>query len=349
MSSVGQQLRGGVHRRWIGHHASLERVAVAEVESVTLRGYGQAMTRWDELLAAMPVAIDGGLASELEARGHDLTGTLWSARLLADDPQAIVDVHRAYFAAGATVGVSASYQASRAGFVRHGRSEEQADELLALSVDLVRRGRELARGDGADQPMLVAASVGPYGATLHDGSEYRGNYGVPHEDLVAFHSERIAVLVAAEPDLLAVETVPDIDEARAIVAALDAAGGGLPTWLSFSCADSATTCAGQPIERAAELVAEADSVAAIGVNCTAPEHIEELIGRIRRTAADLPVVVYPNAGRVWDGQASVWRGEGADVFPPEAIQDWLAAGAALVGGCCGLGPDAIRGVVDVVR
>jgi homocysteine S-methyltransferase len=298
-----------------------------------------------DLLAAGPAAIDGGLASELEARGHDLTGTLWSARLLRDDPAAIRDVHATYFSSGATVGISASYQASRSGFERHGLTPADADRLLALSVVLVREAREDAESRGATAPMLVAASVGPYGATLHDGSEYRGRYGIAHEDLVVFHRERLDVLVAAAPDLLAIETVPDLDEARAIVEALQ--GYDVPGWLSFSCADDATTCAGQPIEDAAALVAAAPSIDAIGINCTKPEHLSGLIARIRAAQPDLPIVVYPNAGRVWDGAASVWLGDGTDVLPDSAVSSWFDSGVSLVGGCCGLGPRAIESVVAV--
>jgi homocysteine S-methyltransferase len=295
-----------------------------------------------DLIADGPAAIDGGLASELEARGHDLTGTLWSARLLRDDPAAIRDVHATYFASGATVGISASYQASRSGFERHRLTSDDADRLLALSVTLVREARDDAGSRGATQPMLVAASVGPYGATLHDGSEYRGRYGVAHADLVAFHRERLAVLVAAAPDLLAIETVPDVDEARAIVEALE--GYDVPAWLSFSCADDATTCAGQPIEEAAALVAASPTIDAIGINCTKPEHLGGLVGRIRAARPDLPIVVYPNAGRVWDGVASVWLGDGTDLLPRHAVESWFDAGVALVGGCCGLGPGAIADV-----
>lgn len=298
-----------------------------------------------ELLRSGAGAIDGGLASELEARGYDLTGTLWSARLLRDDPAAIRDVHATYFASGATVGISASYQASRSGFERNGSTADEADRLLALSVELVRQGRDIARVGGATHPMLVAASVGPYGATLHDGSEYRGRYGVAHRDLVAFHRERVDVLVAAEPDLLAIETVPDLDEARAIVEALSP--HDVPAWLSFSCADDATTCAGQPIEDAAALVAAAPTLEAIGINCTKPEHISGLVARIRAAQPDLPVVVYPNAGRVWDGVSSVWLGDGTDVLPPAAVSSWFDAGVSLVGGCCGLGPAAIADVAAV--
>lgn len=297
------------------------------------------------LLATGPAALDGGLASELEARGHDLTGVLWSARLLRDDPGAVRDVHAAYFRAGATVGISASYQASRAGFVRQGSTVEEADRLLARSVALVREARDEVAAEGAAQPLLVAASVGPYGATLHDGSEYRGRYGVPHRDLVVFHRERLDVLVAAGPDLLAVETVPDLDEAVAVVEALE--GYDVPAWLSFSCADGATTCAGQPIEEAAALVGDAPRLEAIGINCTKPEHVAGLVARIRAARPDLPVVVYPNAGRVWDGVASVWLGDGTDLLPRPAVEAWFDAGVSLVGGCCGLGPAAVADVAAV--
>ena len=302
------------------------------------------MTAFDDLVAAGPAAIDGGLASELEARGHDLSGDLWSARLLRDDPAAIRGVHRAYFEAGATVGISASYQASRSGFERAGLGADEADRLLALSVALVREAREEAASAGASQPMLVAASVGPYGATLHDGSEYRGRYGVPHDRLVDFHVERLRVLLDACPDLPAIETVPDVDEAWALVAALDDAGSDVPAWLSFSCADEATTCAGQPIEDAVAVVASSSRLAAIGVNCTKPEHVGGLLHRIRAAAPDLPVVLYPNAGRVWDGVSSVWLGDGTDTLPEPAVRGWFDDGAALVGGCCGLGPAAVREV-----
>jgi len=296
------------------------------------------------LLSAGPAAIDGGLASELEARGHDLSGDLWSARLLRDDPDSIRDVHTTYFLAGARVGISASYQASRSGFERQGLRAADADRLLALSVDLVREARVAAAERGATHPMLVAASVGPYGATLHDGSEYRGRYGVAHDDLVGFHRERLDVLVAASPDLLAIETVPDVDEAHAIVEAMH--GDDVAAWMSFSCADDMRTCAGQLIEDAAQLVANA-GLSAIGVNCTKPEHVTGLVARIRATTPGLAVVLYPNAGRVWDGQASVWLGDGSDLLPDTAVSSWFDAGAALVGGCCGLGPEAIRAVAAV--
>lgn len=293
-----------------------------------------------------PLVLDGGLASQLEDQGHDLSGALWSARLLAENPGAVRRAHEAYYAAGADVGISASYQASREGFGLHGHSSQEADRLLRLSVELVREAREAVGGARALQ---VAASVGPYGAIRHDGSEYRGRYGVPHEDLVAFHRERLLVLMEAGPDVLAIETIPDLDEALAVIEALDGVDGDVPAWLSFSCADGRTTNAGQPIEAAADLVAEAARIGAIGVNCTAPEHVTELLTRIHATRPELPVVVYPNSGRTWDPTTSRWRGAGSHTIPPEVLQEWSDAGATALGGCCGLGPSAIGAMAAFCR
>jgi S-methylmethionine-dependent homocysteine/selenocysteine methylase len=298
------------------------------------------------LLATGPWPLDGGLASELEARGHDLSDDLWSARLLRDDPDAIRAVHAAYFAAGARVAISASYQASRRGFAAVGLDARAADRLLTRSVELAREARDAALAAGRPGPLLVAASVGPYGAVLADGAEYRGRYGLPHADLVAFHRERLEVLAAAGPDLLAVETVPDAAEVAAVVEVL-ADHPELPAWVSLSCASGSRTCAGDRVEDAATTAAAAATVLAVGVNCTAPEHVSELLPRIRG-ATGLPLVVYPNAGRVWDGAARCWTGSGADELPDAADRAWVAGGAALVGGCCGLGPTAVAGLERVL-
>jgi homocysteine S-methyltransferase len=289
------------------------------------------------LLAQAPVAIDGGLASELEARGHDLSGRLWSARLLLDDPAEIGAVHAAYFAAGAQVAITASYQVSRLALQRAGQPADLAEELLARSVELARAARDAVPPDG--RVRLVAASVGPYGAALADGSEYRGNYGVSHAELVRFHRERLEALAGAGPDLFAVETIPDAFEAAAVVAAL-ADYPLVPAWMTFSCQDGATTCGGDPVAEAVRVATGAPSVVAVGVNCTAPEHVTALL-EAARTVTDLPLVAYPNAGRTWDATARAWAGLGSDTLPASQVLAWAAAGAALVGGCCGLGPLAV--------
>lgn len=292
-----------------------------------------------ELLASGPWPIDGGLASELEARGHDLRSTLWSARVLADDPAAIQDVHRTYYRAGARIAITASYQASRSGFAKAGLPTDAADRLLTRSVELARAARADAVAEGVPGPLLVAASVGPYGATLHDGSEYRGDYAVSADFLVNFHRERLAVLAAAGPDLFAVETIPDAFEAAAVVEALGD-HPGIPAWLCFSCADAHHTCGGDAVEAAVRVAVSAPSIVAVGVNCTAPQHVGALLTSMRQ-ATDLPLVAYPNAGAAWDAATGLWSDAGSDRLPPAAVHAWTSTGARLIGGCCGVGPAGI--------
>jgi homocysteine S-methyltransferase len=297
-----------------------------------------------------PVVLDGGLATELEARGHDLSDDLWSARLLRDDPAAIEDVHLAYLRAGARILITASYQASRPGFERTGASAAEADELLCESVRIAVRARErfLAEQPGAARP-LVAASVGPYGATLADGQEYTGDYGgLTAAALERFHAERMAVLLAAGPDCVACETIPRADEGEILARVLDRLGAP-GAWISFSARDGRSTCHGEPIEEAIAAATTSERVLAVGINCTAPEHVGELLRRAR-TVTDRPLVAYPNTGRIWDGAGRFWQaGPGVDHFPAALVRDWLGAGARLVGGCCGIGPDAIRDLARVTR
>jgi homocysteine S-methyltransferase len=273
----------------------------------------------DLLTGAAPVLLDGGLATELEARGHDLSDARWSARLLEDDPEAIVAVHRAYLAAGARVLITASYQAT-----------EPA---------LLRRSVELARAAGPDA--VVAASVGPYGAILAGGQEYTGDYGAASvADVEAFHERRLRVLLEAGPDCVACETIPRADEAAALARVLDRLDAP-PAWISFACRDGARTAHGEPIEEAVAAATASPRVVAVGVNCTAPEHVGALLERMRAATA-LPLVAYPNSGRAWDAEARRWSEPGAGELPGAAVRAWVGAGARLVGGCCGVGPDAIR-------
>jgi homocysteine S-methyltransferase len=292
------------------------------------------VTSFASWLAQGPWPIDGGLSGELEKRGHNLADKLWSARLLRDDPAAIAQVHQDYVAAGGRVIITASYQASRAGFVATGMTETQADDLMRLSITLA---KDVAAK--APEKVWVAASVGPYGAVLGGGQEYVGNYGVAHEDLVKFHRERIEVLASANPDVLACETIPDLDEVRALVEVL-ADYPLIPAWITMSAQDGASTCAGQGIGHLAEIVKDCESIVAVGVNCTMPEHVTSLLYKLSAKTS-LPLVVYPNAGRVWDGENKCWIGEGHTTLPSKIVKEWVSAGATLIGGCCGLGPDAI--------
>jgi len=283
--------------------------------------------------------LDGGLATQLEAHGADLSDRLWSARLLVEEPDAIVDAHLAYFRAGARVATTASYQATFEGFAGRGLGHDDAVGLLGRSVDLADQARSRAQDEGIAGPLFIAGSVGPYGALLADGSEYRGRYGRSVAQLRDFHRERLAVLAAAGPDILAAETIPELEEAEAI-AGLLAEIPGAAAWISFSCADGGHLRSGVSVEEAVGAVASAPGVVAVGLNCTAPQHVDELIARMHAVTT-LPIVVYPNSGEGWDAVARRWTGPGGDRVDDAAATRWRAAGARLIGGCCRVTPDQI--------
>jgi homocysteine S-methyltransferase len=290
--------------------------------------------------------LDGGFATELERRGHDLSDDLWSARLLRDDPDEIIATHLAFFRAGADVATTASYQASVEGFAGHGLSADEADELLRDSVRLARIAAALAEAeDGV--PRLVAASIGPYGAVLADGSEYHGDYGVTDEFLRDFHRPRMALLAAAGADLLAIETVPSSQEAAALLAVLDEMPASTRAWLSFSCADDRSTRRGDDVSAAFALAASSTRVVAVGVNCTAPQHVTALVTRAV-AASGKPAIAYPNSGESWEAASRSWSGSG-EVVDAALAREWVTAGAAYVGGCCRVGSADIARLVDGLR
>ncbi|MFF8532559.1 homocysteine S-methyltransferase [Streptomyces sp. NPDC015532] len=296
-----------------------------------------------EALSSGTVVLDGGMSNQLEAAGHNLGDALWSARLLADRPEAIVEAHLAYYEAGADVAITSSYQATFEGFARRGVARERGAELLGLSVESAREAARRAHAKGVTRPLWVAASVGPYGAMLADGSEYRGRYGLSVAELERFHRPRLEVLAAAAPDVLALETVPDTDEARALLRAVR--GLGVPAWLSYSVAGDRTR-AGQPLEEAFALAAEADEVVAVGVNCCDPADADAAVAIAARVTGK-PVVVYPNSGETWDAAARAWTG--SSTFTAAQVGGWERAGARLIGGCCRVGPEAIRGITSALR
>jgi S-methylmethionine-dependent homocysteine/selenocysteine methylase len=298
------------------------------------------MTRLDDALAAAPVVLDGGLSTELEARGHDVSSVLWSARLLRDDPGAIVAGHAAFAAAGAQVATTASYQATLDGFAAAGVESAAARRLIASSVTLAREGQ----GEG-----WVAGSVGPYGAFLADGSEYTGAYAgeMSVAELRRFHRPRMEVLAEAGADVLACETVPAAAEAEALVA--EAEWLGVPIWLSLSAVVGADgvvrTRRGEPAAEVFRAAAASDAVIAVGVNCTAPAATAPAVAAAAATGK--PVVAYPNSGEGWDAAARRWTGTpGID---PAEVPAWVGAGARLVGGCCRVRPQHIAAITAALR
>jgi homocysteine S-methyltransferase len=291
-------------------------------------------------LAAGPVVLDGGLATELETQGHDLSSALWSARLLHDDPGAVVAAHAAFAAAGAQVATTASYQVSVEGLAAVGLDVTETRRLVVRSVHLAERGAPEA---------WIAGSVGPYGAALADGSEYTGNYAdeVGVERLRQWHRPRMQWLAEAGADVLACETVPAAAEAEALLEEADMLG--MPVWLSLTTVldgdGVVRTRRGEPAEEVYAMAREVDAVVAVGVNCTAPDGVLPAVTVAQ--AADKPVVVYPNSGERWDAAARHWTGT-AGLSPTDALT-WVDSGARLVGGCCRVGPEAIAALARALR
>lgn len=296
------------------------------------------------------MVLDGGLATELEARGCDLADPLWSAKMVLEDPDIIRAVHRDYLGAGADCITAASYQASFPGLERRGLDHRQAAEVMRRSVRIALDARDEFWGTtgrpGRIRP-LVAASVGPYGAYLADGSEYSGNYSIDRQVLSTFHLERWFTLAESGADLLACETLPSAPEARILLELLRLTPE-VSAWFSFSCRDGERISDGTRIAELAGVLDGEPRVCAIGVNCTAPRHIPGLI-RCLMEATTKPIVVYPNSGETYDAARHCWTGDTDPVDLGAAARDWFRAGARLIGGCCRTGPEHVREIREGVK
>jgi len=288
------------------------------------------------------VLLDGALATELERRGADLRDPLWSAKVLLEQPDLIRQLHYDYFVAGADVAITASYQASFPGLQARGLNATQAADLMRLSVQLAQEAREecLAQKLPQATSFLVAASVGPYGAYLHDGSEYTGDYGLTVAELMDWHRPRLAVLANSGADLLACETIPSLAEAAALVQLL-AEFPDTPAWLSFSCRDGEQLCHGEPFVEGVKLAEASANLVAVGVNCSAPRHIESLLQHAQGLTTK-PLLAYPNSGERWDAAAHCWLPGTGEADFAHAAQRWVNAGAQIIGGCCRTGPGEIK-------
>ena len=295
-------------------------------------------------LASAPVLIlDGALATELERRGADLADPLWSARCLIEEPDLIRAVHLDYLRAGADILTTATYQATFEGFARRGIGRPAAARLMRAAVALACAARDEYRAECARAedraPALIAASVGPYGAMLADGSEYRGHYGLTDQALAAFHRPRLEVLAESGADLIACETLPSRQEAEVLARLLE----GLPhvtAWMSFACRDEAHNAQGEDVAHCAQALDGCARVAAVGVNCTRPELVGDLLERMR-SATQKPLLAYPNSGERYDAADKCWREGPSTRSLASWAPQWRRAGARLIGGCCRTGPAEI--------
>ena len=297
------------------------------------------------------LVIDGALATELERRGYDLNDDLWSAKILLEQPEAIKQLHFDYFKAGADCAITASYQATVPGFVRHGLTEMEALALIQKSVKIAIATRDEFWADetnraGRSKP-FVAASVGPYGAFLANGEEYVGNYGLTEKELMDFHRPRMRALIEAGADMLACETIPSLLEAQAIAKLLKEFPN-ITAWISFSARDEKHISEGQVFADCVRLLQDDPQIAAIGINCTAPKYIPSLI-REGKKETDKPILVYPNLGERYDAEKNDWDGHPATESFGEEAKIWYDTGARMIGGCCRTTPEDIGVIAGWVR
>ena len=275
------------------------------------------------------IKLDGGLSTALENNGNKLTTSLWTGELIRTNPAQITKAHLDFINAGAQIIITSSYQLSYTGCGARGWSEDETNQALIAST-LLAKNAVIESG----KSVKLAASVGPYGASLADGSEYKGNYGVSKAVIRDFHARRLEILISTSPDYLALETMPDTFEVEVLLELLKDCP--IPFWVSYSCKEGNKTNAGQDFQSAVDL---AQSAIAVGINCTKPELITDLL---RSAKSNKPYVVYPNSGRVWDAQNKVWTGSAALGFSNDLIRQWIEAGAEIVGGCCGIGATEIE-------
>lgn len=301
----------------------------------------------DLLSAERAVVLDGALATELESHGCDIADALWSANALLDRPDLVEAVHRDYFAAGALVATTASYQATPAGFAARGMDEAAALELIDLSVRLAASARQAASVANPDAVTnIIAGSVGPYGAFLADGSEYRGDYALSRSEFLAFHRPRAAALVTAGADLLAFETLPKLTEALALAELADELG--TPAWFSFSLRDSGHISDGTPLADVARALDGRAGVIAIGVNCVPIGLVSPALDALA-AHTELPLIAYPNSGEAYDPVTKTWShgDETTDTLAGMAAE-WRSRGARLIGGCCRTTPADIAALAEAL-
>ena len=284
--------------------------------------------------------IDGGLSTALEILGADISGPLWTAQTVIDDPALLERAHRSFVEAGADIIATASYQCGTKQFEAIGLSSKEARDALASTTTIARRTVE-------GTSVAVAASVGPFGASLANGSEYNGRYGIEWQQVEDYHREKLAILVDSGADLIAIETIPLADEALLIAEILEELGAP-PAWFSFGFADETQTYGLDPVDKAVLSIAGYADLVAIGMNCTHPRYVDSLLASMSELVSGIPLIVYPNHGREWDAVARCWIGDSTSISAVETVKRWVDLGARFIGGCCGIGPEDIAHLGNLV-
>lgn len=296
------------------------------------------------------IIIDGALGTQIQKNGYDVNDSLWSAKFLNKNPDVIKEVHRQYLNAGADIIITSSYQASIEGFLQKGFSKEEAIRLIKLSINIAKDTRDefwkINKKENRIKP-LVAASIGPYGAYLADGSEYSGNYKISDEKLKEFHKERLELILEEKPDLLAIETIPILKEVKLIVEVLKELEN-IPTWVCFSAKDENTTNSNDDIKECMNFLQNQNCIDAVGINCTAPQYIPQLIENIKSVCTK-PIVAYPNGGSRYNPTTKVWeRGDISSSEYAKLAHLWFTKGASIIGGCCETGPKEVKEIRKIL-
>jgi homocysteine S-methyltransferase len=302
----------------------------------------------DLLQIKYPLILDGGLSNVLEQQGCNLNHKLWSAELLVSDPESIVQAHIAYLNAGAQCITTSSYQASVPGFMALGYDRVTAENHIVKSCLLAEEAVNYytSSGDKGVKP-FIAASIGPYGAFLADGSEYHGDYGVSDEILREFHLDRINILDDTNADFFACETIPSYQEAKVLAEILK--DTAKTAWVSFSCKDEHHISDGTKIEECATLFTQHKKVFALGVNCTDPKYVSVLIKSIKASGWGKKIAVYPNSGEDYNAKNKTWSGISTENLYLDLVKEWLELGVDIIGGCCRVGPDDIKQLSKILR
>ena len=294
-----------------------------------------------------PILLDGGLSNELERQGCNLNQKLWSARMLETNPEAIIAAHLNYLDAGAQCIITASYQASVSGFMALGYDQTSAETYILKSVQLAEEAiRRFMISRKNVSRSYIAASIGPYGAFLADGSEYTGNYGISDEELRDFHLTRIRILDRSNADFLACETIPSFQEAKVLAEILKETEKS--AWISFSCKDEHHLNDGTAINECTTIIANHPKVFAVGVNCTAPKYISGLIRSLKKSSGSKRIVVYPNSGEVYNAETKSWMGLSDPGVFAEMAKEWMELGSDIIGGCCRIGPEHIKSIAEAM-
>lgn len=295
------------------------------------------------------IIIDGALASELQRRGCDLNDSLWSAKVLIEQPDLIRQVHYDYFKAGADCATTASYQASPLGFAKKGISLDESIKLIKKSVELAQQAKEQYLTQiGKNKPLFIAGSVGPYGAYLADGSEYTGNYQLSEEKFIEFHQIRIQALIDAKADILACETLPNFAEIKALVKVLKQYPS-MTAWFSFTLKDANHLSDGTPLKEVIDYLNNVDQVVSVGINCIALEEVTAAL-IVLQNLTRKPLIVYPNSGEQYDPTTKQWhKNHQHNCTFKNQLPTWLKLGAKLIGGCCQTTPKDIAEIADYLK